>query len=297
VVTSDINLATNGEERLAHYTALSELDGQLRGIPSGFPFIDHALQGFEPRQLITLVGAAKSGKSSSMLLMSKAANEAGYEPLLVGFEMSNREQYERLDAIRAKISHARLRNGSLTVKEWRQLQRAIKAQALLPDFHMTQDANSVMTLTGLRTKIEKINPDIVFVDGVYLMQDEHGEPGRSAAALSNLTAGLKVMAQQLEKPIVIATQALESKMSGKKLSTSSIGYSSTFFQDSDAVIGAEQTEDKNVTCMKILGARNAPTGEAYYEWNWDPVSFRELEGNPFKNDIEVDEEKARKYDW
>jgi hypothetical protein len=162
---------------------------------------------------------------------------------------------------------------------------------------MTQDAKSVMTLTGLRTKIEKINPDIVFIDGVYLMQDEQGEPGRSAAALSNITAGLKMMAQQIEKPVVIATQALESKMQGKKMSTFSIGYSSTFLQDSDAIIGAEQTDDKNVTCLKILAARNAPTGEAYYEWNWDPVSFQELEGNPFKNDIEVDEEKARKYDW
>ncbi|MFI6495916.1 DnaB-like helicase C-terminal domain-containing protein [Nonomuraea typhae] len=295
-VSSDIDLSQTSEERLAHYAELAKLDGGLRGIPTGFPAIDRALQGSEPGQLITLVGPPKAGKSTSLLLMTKEANDSGYEPLLVGFEMSNREQYERLDSIRAKISHARLRSGTLTPKEQRQLERAIKVQASLPSFHMTQDASSVMTLTGLRAKIEKIDPDIVFVDGVYMMQDEEGEPSGSPQALTNITRGLKRMAQQIQKPIIISTQALESKMNGKKLRTDSVGYSSSFFQDSDALIGVENTDDPAIKRMIILGARNAATMETFYRWCWDPVEFIELEGNPFEGEG-IDEDKAATYGW
>ncbi|MDP9870447.1 MULTISPECIES: DnaB-like helicase C-terminal domain-containing protein [Streptosporangium] len=280
----DIDLSTNGDERLTHYRELDALDGRLRGIPSGFPAIDLALQGFEPGQLITFVGPPKTGKSTSMLLMAKAANDSGKEPLFVGFEMSNREQWERLDAIRAGISHKRLRNGTLKPAEWKLLERSVRASQNLPSFHMSQDTSSVTTLTGLRTKIEKLDPDIVYVDGVYMMQDEEGEPSGSSQALTNITRGMKRLAQQLEKPIVIATQALESKMNGKKLTTYSIGYSSSFVQDSDAVIGVQQTDDPNITLMKLLAGRNASPMEAYYTWTWEPVKFEELEYNPFGGD-------------
>ncbi|GAA2322119.1 hypothetical protein GCM10010149_89070 [Nonomuraea roseoviolacea subsp. roseoviolacea] len=296
--TKDIDLSQNGEERLAHYKQLAELDGRLRGIPSGFPAIDAALQGFEPNQLITFVGPPKVGKSTSMLLMAKSANEAGYEPLFVGFEMSNVEQYERLDAIRAKISHSRLRSGQLTAKEQKALDRAIKVQANLPSFHMTTDSSSVLTITGLRAKIERYNPDIVYVDGVYMMQDEEGEPSGSPQALTNITRGLKRLAQQIERPVVIATQALESKMQGKKLTTYSIGYSSSFVQDSDAVIGVERTEEANIQLMKLLLARNAAGLEVYYEWSWEPISFTELDHNPFGGDDEKDLDRiGQEYGW
>ncbi|MEV4454381.1 DnaB-like helicase C-terminal domain-containing protein [Microbispora sp. NPDC049633] len=281
MTSADINLTKNGADRLARYRELAELDGRLRGIPSGFSAIDAALQGFEGGQLITFVGPPKAGKSTALLLMAKAAQESGKTPLFVGFEMSNWEQSDRLDAARAGISHARLRNGTLKPADWKRLERSIAQMESMPDFHMTADAQSVLTLTGLRAKIEAIGPDIVFVDGVYMMQDENGEPSGSPQALTNITRGLKRMAQQLGIPIVIATQALESKMAGKKLSTFSIGYSSSFVQDSDAVIGVENTEDPEIKKMRLLTARNASPMEVFYQWCWDPVSFEELEGDPF----------------
>ncbi|MEV4576005.1 DnaB-like helicase C-terminal domain-containing protein [Nonomuraea jabiensis] len=296
--TTDINLAANGSDRLIHYKELSELDGRLRGIPTGFPAIDNALQGAEPGQLYTFVGPPKAGKSTSVLLMAKAANDTGYEPLFVGFEMSNKEQFERLDAFRAGISHARLRNGTLTSAEWKKLERAVKAQANLPDFHMTQDSSSVMTLSGLRAKIEKFEPDIVYVDGVYMMTDEMGQPNGSPQALTNITRGMKRLAQQLEVPIIITTQALESKMNGKKLSTYSIGYSSSFVQDSDAIIGVERTDEANIMKMKLMLARNAQGLDVFYSWNWDPTKFEELDYNPFEADDEKDIDKyGDEYGW
>lgn len=278
---NDVNLRETGAQRLERYRQLTSLNGRLRGIPTGFPAIDAALGGIEPGQLITFVGPPKTGKSWSMLLMAKAAHEWGKVPLLVGFEMTNAEQEERLDALRAGISHTRLRNGKLRPDEWRRLERAIKAAENLPDFHLTTDTHSVMTLTGLQAKIEAVQPDIVFIDGVYMMQDELGEPSGSPQAITNITRGLKRLAMNLRLPVVISTQALESKMAGRKVTTYSIGYSSSFVQDSDAVFGVERTEEPDINVIKLLLARHAAPVEAYYRWTWDPVGFVELEGNPF----------------
>jgi|GEM_PF-1655162 len=276
----DINLATNADERMEHYRQLAKLDGRLRGIPSGFPAIDNALSGFEAGQLITFVGPPKVGKSTSLLLMAKAANESGYSPLFVGFEMSNTEQFERLDSIRAGVSHTRLRNGTLTKTELAKLERAVNQAKLLPDFYLTQDTFSVLTVTGLRTKVESLKPDIVYIDGAYMMDDEYGEKKGSPQALTNITRALKRLAQQLQIPIVVTTQALESKMNGRVLTPYSVGYTSSFVQDSDAVFGAERTEDPHIVKIKLMLARNALPCEAYYSWYWDPPLFAELPYDP-----------------
>jgi len=287
--SSDVDLAENIDERLQHYQKLSELAGGLRGIPSGFPSIDESLGGFQPGQLITFVGPPKVGKSTSMLLMANASNMSGKSPLFVGFEMSNFEQMERLDAIRAQVSHTRLIRGTLNLVERKKLVKAVNLAKRLPSFYLTQDTGSVMTLTGLRTKIESVKPDIVFVDGAYMMQDENGEPSGSPQALTNITRGLKRLAQQLRLPIVIATQALESKMNGNKLTTYSVGYSSSFVQDSDAVFGAERTEDPGIIKIKLLLARNARPMEAFYRWIWDPPVFEELPYDPFGDEGAAEE--------
>jgi uncharacterized protein (DUF362 family) len=48
----------------------------------------------------------------------------------------------------------------------------------MADFMMSNDTMSTTTLTGIESKVEKYEPDILIVDGVYMMQDENGEdPG------------------------------------------------------------------------------------------------------------------------
>ncbi|MFD9947229.1 DnaB-like helicase C-terminal domain-containing protein [Nonomuraea sp. NPDC059023] len=273
----DVDLTTNGEQRIQRYRELAELDGRLRGIPSGFGAIDQALGGFEGGQLITFVGPPKAGKSTATLLMAKAANDAGYSPLFIGFEMSNLEQEQRLDAFRAGIPHSKLRNGTLSPAEWKKLERSVHSMESMPSFHLSADSQSVMTLTGLRAKIEKIRPHIVFVDGVYMMQDEQGEAAGSPQALTNITRGLKRMAQQLNLPIVIATQALESKMNGKKVTSYSIGYSSSFVQDSDAVLAVERTDEHNINVISIVLARTASPMRVHYAWDWERALFEEID--------------------
>ncbi len=116
-----------------------------------------------------------------------------------------------------------------------------------------------------------------------MMRDEEGEPQGSSQALTNITRGLKRMSQNLDLPVVESTQALGWKTDKRRgLTGDSIGYSSSFFQDSDLLIGVEKTEIDDVNKLKLLGARNAPPMEKYIRWNWDNGTFEELDDDPFE---------------
>jgi hypothetical protein len=131
---------------------------------------------------------------------------------------------------------------------------------------------------------------VVYVDGMYMMEDENGEAKGSPQALTNLTRGFKKMAQNLQIPIAISTQVLLWKMDRKRgVTTGSIGYASSFAQDSDVLIGVEKTEDDNICKVKILDGRNVKRMEILVLWDWDEGTFEEIEPEEL---TEVDDAEA-----
>jgi hypothetical protein len=66
------------------------------------------------------------------------------------------------------------------------------------------------------------------------------------------------------------------------------GNSSSFFQDSDLLIGVEKTVTDDVNKLKVLGARNAAQMERYLRWEWDTGTFEELDYDPFAQETKDD---------
>jgi hypothetical protein len=142
-------------------------------------------------------------------------------------------------------------------------------------FHLV-DAVNGLTIDSLVAKVEQLKPDILFVDGVYLMLDQVTGEANTPQALTNITRGLKRVAQKFDIPVVISTQTLLWKMKGGKVSADSIGYSSSFFQDSDVILGLEPVEeDDTVRLLKVVQARNCPPSETSITWRWDVGCFHD----------------------
>lgn len=289
-----VDLTETGPDRLERYREYAKSGGALKGISTGFPMIDAATGGMQPGQLFTFVGPPKAGKSTMLLLSSLFAHMGFHRPLFIGFEMSNEEQEERHDAIRAGVSHSKLRDGRLTAEDMRKIEKMTRRMELMPPLVFTADVTASSTLSGVVALIEKYNPDVVYVDGIYLMDDENGEPKGSPQALTNLTRGFKRLAQNRNLPIAISTQVLAWKMDRKRgVTTASIGYTSSFAQDSDVLIGVEPTDEDDVNKVKILDGRNVKRMEIMVQWDWETGEFVELE--PEEVDDATDEEAATKF--
>ena len=229
-----------------------------------------------------IIAPPKTGKSVLSLQVAVNVHKDGYVPLYQSFEMSNIEQQHRHDAMRAQIAHSRLIRGALTPEEEARYQKVLTEMSTMHKFYLT-DSVSAMTVTGLKSKIEKLKPDIVFVDGVYLMIDEATGESNTPQALTNITRNLKRLAQKENIPIVITTQVLLWKMKKRQVSADAIGYSSSFFQDSDVILGLQKQDEEDDTSreLRIVASRNCGPATSDLLWDWEDGRFEEY-GSFFK---------------
>jgi replicative DNA helicase len=191
------------------------------------------------------------------------------------FEMNNHEQQQRHDSMRSHISHGRLRRGKLLPAEEGRYIDVLNVMEKEHSFHLVDAVNGI-TVSALSAKIEQCKPDIVFVDGVYLMLDEITGEMNTPQAITNITRALKRLAQKINKPVIITTQTLLWKMRAGKVTADSIGYSSSFFQDSDVILGLQPVEeDEDIRLLKIVASRNSGPSEIALTWKWETGCFHE----------------------
>ena len=285
-VLTDEDFTQTTEERLSYYDSLKDQPG-LRGIPTGFPTMDRVTSGLQKEQLITIIGVQKAGKSAILMLMMIAAHKAAYRPLFVTFEMTNAEQAARHDAMRAGISYDRLTQGKLKPSERTRLLRMMKEMEAMPPMLVVHDPSSTTTVSALASKINQYKPDVLFVDGTYLMDPElPGLEANTPQGLTSITRSMKRLAQRAKLPIVQTTQALTWKYKPRRgLTLDSIGYTSSFGQDSDVIFGVEEVpEDKNQVVLRIVAARNTGKEKIRISWNWDEGSMYEVDAGQYGGD-------------
>ena len=273
--TTHIDITKDPQKFWSEYENLQ--NSVLLGVPTGFTKIDEATAGLQGGQLVTMIAPPKTGKSQIALRMAANVHAAGMVPMFQSFEMNNHEQVQRYLAMSAHVSAARLRRGALQAAEEDRLQGVLDELETKHPFHFV-DAINGLTIDSLVAKAEQLNPDVLFIDGVYLMLDQVTGEANTPQALTNITRGLKRVAQRLDVPVIITTQTLLWKMRGGKVTADSIGYSSSFFQDSDVILGLEPVEeDEKRRMLKIVQSRNCPPSETSITWDWDTGCFHDEE--------------------
>jgi len=280
--TSDVNVKEDPLKRWDDYLWRKDNPGLL-GVPTGFPTMDTATGGLQNGQLIVIVAPPKTGKSTLALQIAQNVHMSGKVPMFQSFEMSNVEQLSRYDAMRSRVSHTRLQTGSLTAEEEARYKRILQGIERMRENFWLIDSAQGSTVSGIASKIQTLQPDIVFIDGTYLMIDEQTGEANTPQALTNITRSLKRLAQRVNKPIVISTQVLNNKMRNGQVTADAIGYSSSFHQDADVIFGL-QREDENVDdtrLLKIIASRNSGPAEVSLLWDWNTGQFREIEATDY----------------
>jgi replicative DNA helicase len=237
-------------------------------------------------------GEPKRGKSLFALILANSAHIHGKRPLFVSFEMSIEEQEARYDSLISKVPYGRILSGDLNNKDMDKIRKALSLRKNMQPFVFSEDTSSLTTLSALSSKVREYNPDVLFVDGVYLMDDEEGEPKGSPQALTNITRGLKRLAQHFDIPVVATTQVLSWKLQNRKtraVTADAIGYTSSFAQDADLVLGVERNPDlDDQAIIRVVLARTAPTGEVHVKWDWNTMEFEEVFTDGYELDPSID---------
>jgi replicative DNA helicase len=290
--TFDAQYFQGGEAVMDWLDERADDPGYLRGISTGFHGIDYVTGGLQPEQLVVMIGLPKSMKSSTLLEMGRHISLAEKAVLFIGFEMSNIEQMDRLTSLYSGVGLNKLLHGTFT---WRERQHVSDTFTALKEhktpFVLSTDMDNAMTVSGIQAKIVEYQPQVVLVDAAYLMQSETPKVEQgSPAALTEIARELKKLAQSQRIPIVVTTQASETRSKGGLNATSAM-YTQAWRQSADVMLGVERVEpdasdtDEVLVRFKVLASRSGPRGEAILAWNWSQGYVKEIDPNVFRQPV------------
>jgi replicative DNA helicase len=211
------------------------------------------------------------GKTSFALGMAAHAALTARKPVLFfSLEMSNLELSQRLLCSEAKVDSTRVRNGHLQPDDWKKISGAMGRLGEAP---IWIDDNPNLTIMEIRAKARRLKSQVgelgmIVIDYLQLMTGRSSAENRQVE-VSELSRGLKILARELETPVVALSQlsrGLEMR-SDKRPMLSDLRESGSIEQDSDVVmfIFREEIYDpkpENAGHAEIIVAkhRSGPTG-------------------------------------
>ena len=213
-VDDDIEVYDSGSiDRLSEYSqrVAQRKDRSLGmlGIPTPFKTLNRLGVGWMPGELYSLFARPTVGKSFMSVKVAAVAMKQGYKTLLISTEMPVKAMSMRMDAFLGKLlgyefSLTKLRRGDEVIDEEQYIEflTAMDSRNILFPHHLGFDALSVSTIRNL---VRKYSPDLVVVDGVYLLSDDSTRAKWEQN--DNLFKGLKNIAMAHEIPVFCTTQA------------------------------------------------------------------------------------------
>ena len=192
-------------DQLAH---LYERDTTIVGVPTGYHDLDDLLLGLQPSTLNIVAARPGQGKTSFALGAALHCALVARKPVLFfSMEMGHLELTKRLLAAEALIDSRKLSTGRLGEHEWPKLNQAVGRLAEAAFFIDDNPHCTVMEMRAKarRTKARYGDLGLIVVDYLQLMASSRRVESRQVE-VSELSRGLKILARELECPVVCLSQ-------------------------------------------------------------------------------------------
>ncbi len=179
----------------------------MSGVPTGFVDLDRLTNGFHPGQLIIVAGRPGLGKSTAGLDWVRSCSVRNHlTSCIFSLEMSKIEIVMRLLSAEARVPLHNLRSGQLSEDDWTKLARQMGEISEAP---LYIDDSPNMTLMEIRAKARRLKQRhdlrFILVDYLQLMSSPKRVESRQQE-VSELSRGLKLMAKELEVPVIAVSQ-------------------------------------------------------------------------------------------
>jgi replicative DNA helicase len=217
--------------------AAKKAGGKVTGISTGLIDLDRATSGLHAPDLIVLAGRPGMGKTALANSIALAAARDGVPVIFFSLEMSYSQLAQRILADMTGISTERQRAGHVSDDEMREL---VFAQSDMGRMPLHIDDTPAASVTQLRMRVRsmarKARVGLVVVDYIQLLVASAKTENR-VQELSKITRDLKVMAKELNIPVIALSQLSRSVESrdDKRPQLSDLRESGSIEQDADSV--------------------------------------------------------------
>jgi len=226
----------------------------------------------QPGDLVVLAARPSMGKTA--LAINIAEHVALQEQLPVAvfsMEMGASQLAVRIVGSIGRIDQTHLRTGKLTDEEWPRLTEAIER---LRDVSLHIDETPGLNTSELRANARRLarqcgKMGLIVVDYLQLMSGSSNESDNRATELGEISRGLKMLAKELQCPVLALSQLNRSveTRTDKRPMMSDLRESGAIEQDADVIMFIyrddyynKDSKEPGVAEVIIAKQRNGPTG-------------------------------------
>lgn len=271
------------------YELLQHLSGEDRdkykGISTGYPALDRVITGLNKTDLILIAARPGMGKTSLALnIAENVATKGGRTVAVFSLEMSSEQLAQRLLSSQASVEGQLLRTGELTGDDW---VRIAMASQVLSKADVYLDDTPGITVGEMKAKLRRLKKvDLVIIDYLQLMSTGRRD-GNRVQEVSEITRNLKIMAKELNVPVITLSQLSrgpESRTDHRPM-LSDLRESGSIEQDADIVLllyredyyAREEAEERNVAQCDVAKNRHGEVGVVKLGWDSRYTRFTNLE--------------------
>ncbi|HSW78125.1 MAG TPA: replicative DNA helicase [Candidatus Chromulinivoraceae bacterium] len=262
--------------------------GALRGVRTGWRDLDNMTAGLQRSDLIILAARPAMGKTTLVTnLAYNVATVAKQSVLFFSLEMSKEQLVDRMLADASGVDAWNIRTGNLSDDDFSKLSEAMGEMAEAPIY---LDDTPGLSVLEMRTKARRAAHDaplgVIIVDYLQLMQGSGRDNGNRVQEVSEISRGLKLIARELNVPVIALSQlsrSVESR-SPQIPQLADLRESGSIEQDADIVMFIyreayynPETERENITDLIIAKHRNGPVGKVELYFHPERLRFMSLD--------------------
>jgi replicative DNA helicase len=284
-LTSLESILTDSFDRLEE---LHRNKGALRGVRTGYRDLDNMTAGLQRSDLIILAARPAMGKTTLVTnLAYNVATIAKQSVLFFSLEMSKEQLVDRMLADASGVDSWNIRTGNLSDDDFSKLSDAMGELAEAPIYIDDTPGLSVLEMrTKARRQAHEAPLGLIIVDYLQLMQASGKSDGNRVQEVSEISRGLKLIARELNVPVIALSQlsrSVESR-SPQIPQLADLRESGSIEQDADIVMFIyreayynPETERENITDLIIAKHRNGPTGKVELYFHPERLRFMSLD--------------------
>lgn len=250
------------------------------GARTGFTYLDAITSGLNKSDLIIIAARPGMGKTSfAMNIATNVARHSDKDVVVFNLEMSREQLATRLLSTEALVDSNCLRNGRISGDDWVRLATSAGYLSGLP---LYIDDTASMTVPQMKAKLRRTkNLGLVIIDYLQLMESTTKSDNR-VVVISEITRQLKVMAKELNVPVILLSQLSRSVESrtDKRPMLSDLRESGSIEQDADIVLFLyrdayynKESTRQNISECRVEKNRHGETGTVELIWDGQYTRF------------------------
>jgi len=265
ITTKDMKLSEGAREAGRRHDDAAAGGGMTSPLEWPWPPVNEVTLGIQQDDYIVVYGRPKSMKSFVVSKMAAHLYECGMNHVMIYTkEMPAWQLFRRTAGFIARVPYDNLRLGRLTARDRAALQGVIDEVA--EEETRTDGKHTITVVSGrdapggvdsigwLRSKVEKYKPDVIMIDGLYLMSSDK-KTMKDEERVRTISRAARQMVLDYETPLIATMQATRAAAKNSTAELDEIAYSDAIGQDATALIRCINEKTGPTLALVFGGAR------------------------------------------